>query len=226
MDLPDYKRGFIEFLIRSEVLIFGDFVTKSGRSTPYFVNIGKICHGSAIEKLGEFYAHAIVEQVGGNVDNLYGPAYKGISLVVSTSIALKRLYDRDVSFTFNRKEAKDHGEKGVFIGHRYEDGDRVVILEDVVTAGTSIRESVPLLKTAADVDIAAVVMAVNRQERGPSGVSAVAEIDSTFGFPAFGIVSLDEIVAHLHGRDIDGKIHINDDCLTAITRYRNEYGAA
>ncbi|MGK0226643.1 MAG: orotate phosphoribosyltransferase, partial [Thermoproteota archaeon] len=174
--METYKQQFIEFMVRSEVLTFGDFVTKSGRSTPYFVNTGKYRTGMQMERLGEFYADSIedfVNESGQGIDVLFGPAYKGIPLVVTASIALARR-GRDVAFTFNRKEAKDHGEGGVLVGHTPIDGDRVLWVEDVTSAGTSIRETVPVVQAAADIELTGLVVSVDRAERGTGELSGLA----------------------------------------------------
>ncbi len=224
-ELAVYKQNFIKFLVRSGVLSFGDFITKSGRKTPYFINIGNISNGESIYRLGEFYAHAIHEKLGTDYDNLYGPAYKGIPLVVAASACLHNLYSYNVSYTFNRKEAKSHGEKGVFIGRQPNDGDRVVIVEDVITAGTSIYESVPLLKECAEIDLKAVVVSVDRQEKGNSENSALSEICNTFEIITFGIVTITEIIEFLFENEIDGKIYIDDQSIQKINTYREHYGA-
>jgi orotate phosphoribosyltransferase len=220
-----YKEEFIELMIRAEVLAFGDFTTKSGRKTPFFINTGNYRTGEQIHKLGEFYARAIHERLGDKFDVLYGPAYKGIPLAVTTATALFRLYGRDVAYCFNRKEAKDHGEGGTVIGHRLHDGDRVVIVEDVITAGTSVRESVPLLKAQADVKIPALVVSVDRMERGTGNLTALKEIERDFGIETFSIVTIDEIVLYLNGREIDGRVLINEEMRTRIDDYRSQYGA-
>lgn len=217
------QNAFIHFMQESEVLRFGSFITKSGRETPYFINAGQFNTGSCLERLGEFYARLIHRTVGDKVDNLYGPAYKGIPLATTTAAALWRLYRQDVSVTYNRKEAKDHGEGGELVGHRYSDGERVVIVEDVITAGTSIYESIPKLKAAAAVEVQAVVIAVDRQERTADGVSAIREIRERFGIPVFSIVSLDAIINHLRDSTSKGPV-LDDKQLAAIIRYRQTYG--
>ena len=225
IDLAAYKRDFIKFLIQSKVLTFGNFVTKSGRKTPYFINIGNISSGESIYRLGEFYARAIYQELGTDYDNLYGPAYKGIPLVVVTSACLHNLYSCNVSFTFNRKEAKSHGEKGIFIGHQPQKSDKVIIVEDVITAGTSIYESVPLLKKSAEIDLKAVVVSVDRQEKGSTENSALSEICKTFGIKTFGIVTVTEIIEFLYENKIDGKVYIDKNSICKINEYREQYGA-
>jgi orotate phosphoribosyltransferase len=223
--MQDYQREFIEFMVRSDVLTFGDFTTKSGRRTPYFVNTGRYRTGAQIQRLGEFYARAILARVDIAFDVLFGPAYKGIPLVVVTAATLAADFDRDVGYCFNRKEAKDHGEGGVLIGHTPADGERILIVEDVTTAGTSIRATVPVLRAAADVRLAGLVVSVDRQERGRGTATALAEVSAEFDMPTFSIVTLDDVVEHLHGRSIDGRVVVDDERLEAIEAYRAEYGA-
>jgi orotate phosphoribosyltransferase len=212
-------------MVKSEVLTFGDFVTKSGRKTPFFVNTGKYRTGDQITKLGEFYAESIMENTKGEFDVLFGPAYKGIPLAVSASIALSSKYGKNVSFCFNRKEVKDHGEGGNLIGHKLQKGDRVLIIEDVTTAGTSIRETVPLLKAAADIELAALSVSVNRMERGTTDKSALDEIRDDFGMKTFSIVNMAEVVEYLYGREINGKVLIDDEMKSRIEDYYKIYGA-
>jgi orotate phosphoribosyltransferase len=227
--MENYKREFIDFMVRSGVLTFGDFVTKSGRRTPYFVNTGNYKTGKQLERLGHFYATAIQSVMGDAFDNLYGPAYKGIPLCVSAAVALAREFGRDVTFTFNRKEAKDHGEGGALIGHQYRGGERVVIVEDVTTAGTSVRETVEILRHAAPADrpalFAGLIVSVDRMERGTGEKSALAEIAENFKVRTFAIVTLDEIVAHLHNKPLDGRVIIDDAMKDRIDAYRAQYGA-
>lgn len=223
--MEQYKQDFIEFMVTCGVLTFGDFTTKSGRRTPFFINTGNYRTGSQIKRLGEFYAAALSGALGDSFDVLYGPAYKGIPLAVTTAAALSANHNHDVAFCFNRKEAKDHGEGGVFIGHALRDFDRVVIVEDVVTAGTSVRESLPLLKRAAKVTVAGLVVSVDRMEKGAGEKSALAEIRADLGLNAFAIVTLDELVAHLHNRRVDGRMVLDDIQLEKIKAYRALYGA-
>lgn len=220
-----YKREFIEFMVRAGVLTFGDFTTKSGRRSPYFVNTGRYRTGGQAARLGRFYADAILAELGDEpVDVLFGPAYKGIPLVVATSIALADQHGREVAYCFDRKEAKDHGEGGVLVGHIPSDGERVLIIEDVTTAGTSIRETVPILRAAADVRLAGLVVSVDRQERGRGERSALAELSEEFGMRTFAIVTLNEIVEHLAGREVGGRVVLDEAQLGRIEAYRAEYG--
>ena len=223
--MNNYKHDFIDFMVTSEVLTFGDFVTKSGRKTPFFVNTGKYRTGSQISKLGGFYAESITENTKGEFDVLFGPAYKGIPLAVSTAIALDAKYGKNVSFCFNRKEVKDHGEGGNLIGHKLQKGDRVLIIEDVTTAGTSIRETVPLLKAAADIELAALSVSVNRMERGTGEKSALDEIRDDFKMNTFSIVTMAEVVEYLYGRKVGGKVLIDDEMKSRIEDYYKLYGA-
>ena len=222
-----FKQEFIEFMVRSGVLTFGDFVTKSGRRTPYFINTGNYKTGEQMEKLGHYYAAAIHEVMGTEFDNLYGPAYKGIPLCVAASIALHRDFGHNVTYTFNRKEAKDHGEKGSLIGYQYKGGERIVIIEDVTTAGTSVRETVEILKSACPqgVDLRALIVSADRMERGTGSKSALAELADEFGIKTFPIVNIDEITAHLSTHDVDGHRIIDAKMLDRIRAYRKGYGA-
>lgn len=219
-----YREEFIEFMVRAGVLSFGDFVTKSGRRTPYFINTGNYRTGSQIATLGRYYADAIVERFGDRFDVLFGPAYKGIPLAVTVASQLWAAYRVDRAFCFNRKEAKDHGEGGALVGYRPHDGDRILIVEDVTTAGTSLRETIPILRAAARVEIAGLVVAVDRMERGTGAKAALAEVQETFGFPAHPIVTIRDIVHHLHRRPIDGRVVLDDALEARIAAYLAEYG--
>ncbi|MBQ4120553.1 MAG: orotate phosphoribosyltransferase [Clostridia bacterium] len=194
--MEGYKREFIKFLESAGVLKFGDFTAKSGRKIPYFINAGDIKTGDQIAKLGEFYAKAYFEKVGNKRTVLYGPAYKGISIAVSSSIALSK-EGLDVPFFFNRKEAKDHGEGGVFVGYVPKAGEEVVIVEDVITAGTAIRESMAILSSLEDVKVAATFVMVDRKEKGKTDKSAMAEVEEEFGFPVYSVVDVYDIIEYL-----------------------------
>jgi orotate phosphoribosyltransferase len=215
----------MEFMVRSNVLTFGDFITKSGRKTPFFINTGNYKNGEQIAKLGEFYADSIVKQIGAEFDILYGPAYKGIPLCVSASIALYQKYNISKCFCFNRKESKDHGEGGILIGCRPDDNSRILIIEDVVTAGTSVRESIQLLKSIADVSLKALVVSVDRMEKGAGSKTALQEVKDEFGMEAYAIVTLQDIVEYLYNRPIDGKVVLNDEIREKISAYSRQYGA-
>ncbi len=194
--MENYKREFIQFLQNAGVLKFGDFTAKSGRKIPYFINAGDIKTGAQIAQLGEFYARAYLEKLGMKKAVLYGPAYKGISIAVASAVALSR-QGLDVPFFFNRKEAKDHGEGGVFVGFVPKAGDEVVITEDVITAGTAIRESMAILSKLEGVKVAAVFVMVDRKEKGQTEKSAMAEVEEEFGFPVYSVVDVYDIIEYL-----------------------------
>ena len=220
-----YKEAFIAFMVRSGVLTFGDFVTKSGRRTPYFINTGNYKTGAQAGKLGDYYAACIQEQFPDGIDCLFGPAYKGIPLVVSAAAALYRNYGRDLPYCFNRKEAKDHGEGGSLVGYKPQDGDRVDIVEDVVTAGTAVRESIALFRDVAKVDIRALFVSVDRMERGTRDCSTLDELRQDYGIAVCPIVTVREIMAFLHNRELDGKVWLDDATLVRMEAYLAEYGA-
>ena len=213
-----YKREFIQFLQSAGVLKFGDFIAKSGRRIPYFINAGEIKTGEHIAKLGEFYAKAYFEKVGNKRTVLYGPAYKGISIAVSSAIALAK-EGLDVPFFFNRKEAKDHGEGGIFVGYKPQAGEEVVIVEDVITAGTAIRESMANLSTLEGVKIAATFVMVDRKEKGKGELSAMAEIAEEFGFPVYSVVDVYDIIEYLE------EDPANEENVTRIKNYLAVNGA-
>ncbi len=194
--MEQYKRDFIAFLESAGVLKFGDFTAKSGRKIPYFINAGEIKTGDQIARLGEFYAKSYLEKVGNRRTVLYGPAYKGISIAVSSSIALSK-NGLDVPFFFNRKEAKDHGEGGIFVGYVPKAGEEIVIVEDVITAGTAIRESMENLSTLEGTRVAATFVMVDRKEKGRGEKSAMAEIEEEFGFPVYSVVDVYDIIEYL-----------------------------
>ena len=222
-----YKDAFIEFMVRSAVLTFGKFKTKSGRDTPFFINTGNFKTGSQLWQLGSFYAEAIINNVPKESFNvLFGSAYKGIPLVAATSIELARRYDKDCGYCFNRKETKDHGEGGQLIGHKPVSGDRIFLVDDVITAGTSTREAVNLLRSLSpEASVVGGIVSVDRMERGADGgKSAIQSAKEQFGFDIFSIVTLDEIVTFLHNREIDGKVVLDDDILKAINAYREQWG--
>ena len=199
-----YKREFIQFLQSAGVLKFGDFTAKSGRKIPYFINAGMIKTGDEIAKLGEFYAKAYFDKVGNKKTVLYGPAYKGISIAVSAAVALSK-NGLDVPFFFNRKEAKDHGEGGVFVGYVPQAGEEVVIVEDVITAGTAIRESMAILSNLEGVKVAATFVMVDRKEKGKTEKSAMAEVEEEFGFPVYSVVDVYDIIEYLEEDDTNAE---------------------
>lgn len=220
--MTDYKAAFIEFMVRCDVLSFGDFTTKAGRKTPYFINAGRYRSGAQVSRLARFYADTIRAR-GIGFDVLFGPAYKGIPLCVATAMALSDDHGIDVGFCFNRKEVKDHGEGGILVGHDLKDGDRVLIIEDVTSAGTSIRETVPLMRAAANVTLAGLVVSVDRMERGTGEQNTLAQIRQEFEMDTFAITTIDEIIEHLHGREIDGQVYLTDELRGRMLDYLSEY---
>ncbi len=222
--MEKYKQEFIEFMIDCEVLKFGDFVTKSGRKTPFFVNTGFYRTGAQLRRLGGYYARAIHDKTGLDFDVLFGPAYKGIPLTVAATIAISEQYGKDIRYCSNRKEVKDHGDKGILLGSPIKDGDRVVIIEDVTTAGTSIQETMPIIKAQGDVSVSCLVVSVDRMERGQGTKSALEEIRETYGIDTTAIVTMEEVVEHLYNRPYKGRIIIDDALKGAIDAYYEQYG--
>jgi orotate phosphoribosyltransferase len=224
--MEQYKQEFIEFMVASDVLKFGDFTLKSGRKSPFFMNAGAYVTGSQLKRLGEYYAKAIHDNYGDDFDVLFGPAYKGIPISVVTAIAYSELYGKEVRYCSDRKEEKDHGaDKGSFLGSKLKDGDRVVMIEDVTTSGKSMEETVPKVKGAADVTIVGLMVSLNRMEVGQGGeMSALDEIRERYGFEARAIVTMDEVVEHLYNRDCQGRVVIDDTIKAAIDRYYEQYG--
>ena len=221
--MESYKREFIEFMVRSGVLTFGDFTAKSGRKTPYFVNTGNYKTGTQAVKLGEFYAKAIKEHIKDDIDVLFGPAYKGIPLAVATSMALATQHDTDVNYCFNRKEEKDHGEGGKMVGYKLKDGDNVLITEDVITSGASIRECLPQIMAAAKVNIIGEIISVDRMERGLENKTAIQQIYDDYGFKVYPIVNVKEVIEVLHNHPVDGKVYIDDEMKAKMEAYLEEY---
>lgn len=224
--MEQYKQEFIGFMVDSQVLKFGEFTLKSGRKAPFFMNAGDYVTGSQLQKLGEYYAKAIHDRYGDGFDVLFGPSYKGIPLSVATVIAYSRLYGKEIRYCSNRKEAKDHGDTGILLGSRLQDGDRVVIIEDVTTSGKSIEETYPILKAQAQVEIKGLMVSLNRMEKGLGGeVSALEEIRQKYGFDAAAIVTIQEVVEYLYNRPYKGQIYIDDTLKAALDRYYEVYGA-
>ena len=221
-----YKKEFIEFMVDSDVLKFGEFTLKSGRKSPFFMNAGAYVTGSQLKKLGEYYAKAIHDKYGDDFDVLFGPAYKGIPISVVTAIAYSELYGKEVRYCSDRKEEKDHGaDKGSFLGSKLKDGDRVVMIEDVTTSGKSMEETVPKVRGAADVEIVGLMVSLNRMEVGKGGEkSALEEVKDTYGFETNAIVTMAEVVEHLHNREYKGRVVIDDTLKEAIDRYYEQYG--
>lgn len=224
--MEQYKQEFIEFMVDSKVLKFGEFTLKSGRKSPFFMNAGAYVTGAQLKRLGEYYARAIHDNYGDDFDVLFGPAYKGIPLSVATTIAYSELYGKEIRYCSNRKEVKDHGDVGILLGSNLKDGDRVVIIEDVTTSGKSIEETFPILKAQANVDIKGLIVSLNRMEKGLGGEeSALAEIKRKYGFGAHAIVTMEEVVEHLYNREYKGKVIIDDAMKAAIDAYYEKYGA-
>lgn len=219
------QQSFVSFLLEADVLRFGDFTGKSGRKMPYFLDAGRYGRGSQLERLGQFYASTLERELGDGFDLLFGPAYKGIPLVAATSMQLARR-GRDVGFCFNRKEAKDHGEGGVLVGQRPKGGDRIVIVEDVTTAGTSVREVMPLLRGVAQVEVVGLIVSVDRQEKGRAVRSALNELGEEFGLRTMSIVTIDEILDFVRRSPPGGRRIIDAELDARIQKYRKEYGAS
>ena len=224
--MEQYKKEFIEFMVESQVLKFGEFTLKSGRKSPFFMNAGAYVTGSQLKRLGEYYAKAIHDNYGLDFDVLFGPAYKGIPLSVVTAIAIHDLYGVEVRYCSNRKEAKDHGgDAGLLLGSKIKDGDRVVIIEDVTTSGKSIEETFPIIQAQGKVEIKGLIVSLNRMERGQGTKSALEEIQEKYGFPANAIVNMAEVTEHLYNKECGGKVVIDDGIKTAIDAYYEQYGA-
>ena len=219
-----YKEDFITFMVRSGVLTFGDFTTKSGRKTPYFVNTGNYTTGGQAAQLGDYYAACVQEHAPDGFSCLFGPAYKGIPLAVAAAASLYRRYDRDLPYCFNRKEAKDHGEGGSMVGYKPKDGDRIAIVEDVVTAGTAVRESIEFFKSVADVKIVALFVSVDRMERGTGEQTTLNELCEQYGIQVYPIVTVRQIIDMLHNQELDGKVIIDDAMKGRMEAYLKEYG--
>lgn len=220
-----YKEEFIIFMVRSGVLTFGDFTTKSGRKTPYFINTGNYKTGGQASRLGDYYAACIQENIPDGIDCLFGPAYKGIPLAVAAAGSLYRNYGRDLPYCFNRKEVKDHGEGGFMVGYTPQDGDNIAIIEDVVTAGTAVRESMELFRRLAKVNIKALIVSVDRMERGQGTCSTLEELRQEFGIQVCPIVTVREIIACLYNVPVDGKVYIDDAMKESMEAYLVRYGA-
>ena len=223
----NYKQDFIRFMVKSGVLLFGDFTTKSGRKTPYFVNTGNYKTGGQITKLGEYYAACIIENMNkGHIDKdlrlLFGPAYKGIPLAVSTAIALTK-QNISVNYCFNRKESKDHGERGNLVGYTPEDGDRVLIVEDVLTAGTALRECLPQIMAVANVHVEGLIISVDRMEKGLKDKTASGELRDEFGLATYPIVTIREVLDTLYDKPVDGVIYIDADIRNRMLEYFSQY---
>ena len=224
--MEDYKQEFIEFMVESDVLKFGEFTLKSGRQSPFFMNAGAYVTGEQLHRLGLYYARAIHDNFGLDFDVVFGPAYKGIPLAVITCMALNELYGKEARYCSNRKEVMDHGaDKGNLLGSELHDGDKVVMVEDVTTSGKSIDETYPILKDAADVDVKGLIVSLNRMEVGKGGVvTAQQEVQEKYGFPVASIVSMAEVTEHLYNREVGGRVVIDDEIKAALDKYYEQYG--
>ena len=223
--MEQYKQEFIEFMVESHVLKFGEYTLKSGRKSPFFMNAGAYVTGSQLRRLGQYYAKAIHEHYGDDFDVLFGPAYKGIPLSVATTIAYSELYGKDIRYCSNRKEVKDHGDTGILLGSQMKDGDRVVIIEDVTTSGKSIEETYPIIKAQGDVEVVGLMVSLNRMERGKGEKSALEEVQELYGFKANAIVTMADVVEHLYNKECQGQVVIDDKIKAAIDAYYEQYGA-
>ena len=224
--MEQYKEEFIKFMVDSKVLKFGDFTLKSGRKSPFFMNAGGYVTGSQLRRLGEVYAKAIHDKYGDDFDVLFGPAYKGIPISVVTAVAFSDLYGKEIRYCSDRKEEKDHGaDKGSFLGSKLQDGDRVVMIEDVTTSGKSMEETVPKVRGAANVEIIGLMVSLNRMEKGTGEKSALVEIKEKYGFDANAIVTMEEVTEFLYNKPYNGEIYIDDTLKAAIDAYYEQYGA-
>lgn len=225
ISMEAYKQEFIEFMVESNVLKFGEFTLKSGRKSPFFMNAGAYVTGTQLRRLSEYYAKAIHDTYGLDFDVLFGPAYKGIPLSVAATMAISELYGKDIRYCSNRKEVKDHGDTGILLGSKLKNGDRVVIIEDVTTSGKSIEETFPIIKAQADVEIQGLMVSLNRMEVGKGGtMSALDEIKELYGFETSAIVTMEEVVEYLYNRECQGKVVIDDTLKSAIDAYYEQYG--
>ena len=225
--MEQYKQEFIEFMVDSQVLKFGQFTLKSGRKSPFFMNAGATyVTGTQLRKLGEYYARAIHDNFGDDFDILFGPAYKGIPLSVAAAMAYSELYGRDIRYCSNRKEVKDHGDVGILLGSSIKDGDRIVIIEDVTTSGKSIEETFPIIQAQGNVEIKGLMVSLNRMEKGLGGrLSALDEIRDKYGFEAHSIVTMRDVTEYLYNKPYKGQIYIDDTLKAAIDEYYAVYGA-
>ena len=221
-----YKSEFIDFMVDSKVLKFGDFTLKSGRKSPFFMNAGAYVTGTQLMKLGEYYAKAIHDRYGDDFDVLFGPAYKGIPLTVATTIAYSKLYGKEIRYCSNRKEVKDHGDAGILLGSNLKDGDKVVVIEDVTTSGKSMEETIPIVRAQADVTIVGLMVSLNRQEKGKGEKCALDEIKDLYGFETEAIVTMEEVVEALYNKEVNGEVLIDDEMKARIDAYYAEYGAS
>lgn len=222
--MEQYKQDFIQFMVDCDVLRFGEFILKSGRKSPFYMNAGLYVTGGQLEKLGQFYAKAIHDNYGDDFDVLFGPAYKGIPLSVATTMAYHTLYGKQIRYCSNRKEIKDHGDSGILLGGPIRENDKIVIIEDVTTSGKSIEETFPIINAYKNVTIKGLMVSLNRMERGKGEKSALCEIKEKYGFDANAIVTMEEVVEYLYNKEYNGRIVINDEIKAALDKYYEEYG--
>ena len=221
--MKQYKKDFIELLVKAQALKFGEFTLKSGRVAPYFLNIGSFYTGELIAELGRAYAQAFLDSEV-KADVIFGPAYKGIPLSVATTSVLHSDFGKEISFCFNRKEAKDHGEGKMLVGAPLDEKTRVLLIDDVITAGTAIRETLEMLKQNGNPQVVGVLIAMNRMEKNNEGKNALEEIEKGLGVRVYSIVNLDEVIEALHGQKVNGQVYIDDGMMGKIKEYRKEYG--
>ena len=222
--MQPYKQQFIEFLVKNKALQFGDFTLKSGRQSPYFINTGVFETGQAVGELGYFFASLIKDEFGDNFDVIFGPAYKGISLAVTTVISLANDYNLNKFYTFNRKEIKEHGDKKILVGHNLKDGERVILIDDVITDGATKFETVELINNLAKVKYAGLVIAVNRMEKTAEGLDAFKNLEEKLKFPVKAIVSVREIIDYLTDKEIDGQIYLTKEKAKEMENYLKNFG--
>lgn len=221
--MQQYKEDFIKLLVKAKALKFGQFTLKSGRLAPYFLNVGSFYTGELMSNLGKFYAQAFLDSKI-DADVIFGPAYKGIPLSVVTTSVLYSDFKKNISFSFNRKEAKDHGEGNVIVGAPLTENTKVLLIDDVITAGTAIRESLDVLKANGNPKIMGVLIAMNRMEKNNEGKNALEEVEKTLGVKVYSIVNLDEVIEALYNKEVDGSVYINDEMMEEIKKYRAQYG--
>lgn len=221
--MEQYKIDFIKFLVQADALKFGTFALKSGRVAPYFLNVGSFHTGEQIYSLAKFYAEALINS-GVKIDVIFGPAYKGIPLATVTTSVLFSQFGKNLAYCFNRKEAKDHGEKNILVGSVLNENTKVMLIDDVITAGTAIRETIQILKLNGNPTIQGTIIALNRMEKNNDGENAVAKLEQELGAKVYSIVNLDEVIEVLYNTEVDGKVYIDDEKMTTIKKYRTQYG--
>lgn len=221
--MEKYKEDFIKFLVKCDALRFGEFKLKSGRIAPHFLNTGMFFDGEKIAKLGGYYAEAIKDHFGDDFDTIYGPAYKGIPLCTAAAIGLNK-FGINKGYSFNRKKKKEYGQKDNIIGMPVDENTKIVLIDDVISAGTSIRESIELLKEYGSPKIIGIVISVDRQEKGKTEKNALKEVAENLGISIFSIVNLKEVIEVLYNKEVDGKIYINDEMMDKINKYLEQYG--